>query len=313
MKKGGTIMNRASEEWGGDRRQAIQPGISVYLLMGIGSRLQTRTRAAGLTTRRRGQAALATVLVFVAVVLASPAAFAQAGTTTPVAAPATGQLASQQAAAKPTECELTTSGSWLECLFNDSRLGPTQLPTTGPEGSVTLAIAKMTRGYHPFGPGKTDETAANNFIKKYWDKNARAGKGDWKYPDNDGFVGKPSRLTLKPNPNGSPTFVDRFGKLTGFFLAPDGASFAARALPPASLDTYDALLGGITYHYNYHVYKVVKAFEVDAGQITPWFNQKGEGEQYRTCLFLTTDTQDCTKNVQYLVDHDYLQEQAWPK
>ena len=34
----------------------------------------------------------------------------------------------------------------------------------------------MTRGYHPFGPGKTDETAANNFIKKYWDKNARAGK-----------------------------------------------------------------------------------------------------------------------------------------
>ncbi len=35
------------------------------------------------------------------------------------------------------------------------------------------------------------------------------------------------------------------------------------------------------YPYNYHVYRVLKPFEVLAGPIAPWFGQPGQGVQYK--------------------------------
>ncbi len=34
------------------------------------------------------------------------------------------------------------------------------------------------------------------------------------------------------------------------------------------------------YPYNYHLYRVIEAFEVIAGPIAPWFGQPGQGVQY---------------------------------
>lgn len=310
-------MNRASQESGSDRRQVIGPKDSVYSflvypLMSIDSRFQTRTRAAGLTMRRLGQAALATVLVFVAIVLASPAAFAQVRTTS-VATPALGQLVSQQEV-PPGECDGAATQNTPQaqgCDFKDPRLGPAQLPPTG-ESDVAEAVAKITRHYHRFGPGtENDQEDAAEFLVKYWKQDTSqcsnpgpVGRAGWCYPPDDGFAGKPSEVPLMPG-----TLIDRFGAPTGFFLAPLGTPFAARAIPPQSLDTYPSTP---LYDYNYHVYKVLKEFLVDKGRIARWFNQPGKGIQYRTCLSGTTEPYQCTDqtswNVKYLIANGYLQE-----
>jgi Tuberculosis necrotizing toxin len=71
------------------------------------------------------------------------------------------------------------------------------------------------------------------------------------------------------------TPLDRFGSEYGAFIAPAGASFAARALPPSSLNTLAAQTQS-----GYHLYCVAKPFEVDAGPIYPWFGQRGKATQF---------------------------------
>lgn len=58
--------------------------------------------------------------------------------------------------------------------------------------------------------------------------------------------------------------LDRFGSEYGSFLAPAGAPYSQRALPPSNLDTP---AGNTSYPYNYHVYEVVQAFTVLSGPI----------------------------------------------
>lgn len=69
--------------------------------------------------------------------------------------------------------------------------------------------------------------------------------------------------------------LDRFGSEYGSFLAPLGAPYIERSLPPSNLDTYDG-----EYPYNYYVYEVTKSFVVGLGPIAPWFEQPGMGTQF---------------------------------
>ncbi|WP_137173558.1 glycohydrolase toxin TNT-related protein [Massilia sp. HP4] len=90
--------------------------------------------------------------------------------------------------------------------------------------------------------------------------------GNWWYPPNDGFHGPSTKGTLVVG-----TKLDRFGEERGRFLAPNGASYEGRALPPGT----DKLAP-------YHQYEVIKEIAVESGPATPWFNEIGKGIQYKT-------------------------------
>ena len=74
------------------------------------------------------------------------------------------------------------------------------------------------------------------------------------------------------------TLLDRFGGETGNFLSPKGAPYVERALPPVNLNNNRTNV--TDYPNGYHVYEVVKEFEVLAGPIAAWFGQPGGGTQY---------------------------------
>ncbi|WP_007468701.1 TNT domain-containing protein [Segniliparus rugosus] len=68
--------------------------------------------------------------------------------------------------------------------------------------------------------------------------------------------------------------LDRYGYPKGGWLAPEGAPFGARGLPPESL-------GG-----DYTVYKVgdgplPPGYRIEESKVAPWFGQPGGGTQYR--------------------------------
>ncbi|HEX7661250.1 MAG TPA: TNT domain-containing protein [Pseudonocardiaceae bacterium] len=69
---------------------------------------------------------------------------------------------------------------------------------------------------------------------------------------------------------------DRYGGVFGKFVAPIGTAEAMRALPPGSTDR------------PYHVYEVVKPFEVQSGRIAPAFDQIGGGIQFLLPLRIGT-------------------------
>ncbi|MBD0692829.1 TNT domain-containing protein [Streptomyces sp. CBMA123] len=171
---------------------------------------------------------------------------------------------------------------------DDPRLGPQDLPTTGPVGRQLL-------GYQRTG-GASDQ----DFLAQYYDPSANGGKGGWKYPPADGYATLPDGtpvefdLTLYPNQN-----IDRYGSEYGAFLAPEGLPYADRAIPPQSLD------GTPAAGCNYHDYKVVKPFTVHAGPIAPWFNQPGWGLQYQLDATLLPGG-PAKLNVLWLVENGYL-------
>ncbi|KAI0689546.1 hypothetical protein BC835DRAFT_1418434 [Cytidiella melzeri] len=74
------------------------------------------------------------------------------------------------------------------------------------------------------------------------------------------------------------TLLDRFGSENGTFLSPKGAPYVERALPPSSLDNNRT--APKDHPNGYHVYEVVKEFEVYEGPITAWFGQPGGGSQF---------------------------------
>lgn len=69
--------------------------------------------------------------------------------------------------------------------------------------------------------------------------------------------------------------VDRFGSESGRYLAPLGAPYIERGLPPSSLRTFDGM-----YPFGYHVYEVLREFVVTAGPVRAWFGQPGMGTQF---------------------------------
>jgi hypothetical protein len=144
-------------------------------------------------------------------------------------------------------------------------LGPAKLPTG--------KAAALLVGYNRFGTDPTlpeNEFLANNFVLNGKDDKGNP-IGDWKYPVNSGFAGEPEAYTLQPG-----EVVDRFGSPYGTFLANDrGTSFAARGLPPSSLNTPDG-----QPEANYHVYCVLKPLKIQKGSIAKAFGQPGGGVQY---------------------------------
>ena len=170
----------------------------------------------------------------------------------------------------------------------DSRLGPQILPHRG-------AIALMTLGYR-----RLAGLSPGQFLATYWDPAANGGSGGWRYPPDNGFLimhGQPdeSPFVLMPGRQ-----IDRFGSEYGAFLAPVDTLYAERSLPPQSLDDFDP-----AYTCNYHDYRVLKPFAVEAGPIAPAFGQPGRGTQYQVVGSLLPG--GATPNVIWLVTNGYLQ------
>lgn len=171
----------------------------------------------------------------------------------------------------------------------DKRLGPRELPTEG-------RLAKVARGYH-----RLAGLSAEQFLARYWDPKSNSGSGGWIYPPQNGFLighdGKPTEA-VQSLPVGER--LDRFGSEYGAFLAPPGTPYGQRSLPPQSLDNTDP-----AYTCNYHQYKVIKTFRVEAGPIAPAFGQPGLGRQFQLDAALLPAA--ATANVGWLISNGYLQ------
>jgi hypothetical protein len=151
-------------------------------------------------------------------------------------------------ATPPTVSQRYFQGDW--------RLGPARLPTGRP-------FDVILRGYRRLD----HQPSSAALLRGCWQN--LTGGGNWWYPQNNGFIfSKKVRLTVNQR-------LDRFGSDYGGFLAPAGAPYAGRALPPSNLDTIDP-----AYPHNYHVFQVIKSFSVDGGPARPWFGQPGRGLQY---------------------------------
>ncbi|MEV6229976.1 TNT domain-containing protein [Saccharopolyspora shandongensis] len=144
--------------------------------------------------------------------------------------------------------------------LDDPRLGPEFLPKSG-------AVGELLRDYN-----RLDSFSATAFIACFWDPAANMNVGGWRFPPNDGFADGRTTFDMVPG-----QVLDRFGSNNGRFFSPFGVPYAQRALPPSNLDTLEP-----RYPFDYHVFKVLKPFTVEAGIASPWFGQPGGGMQYRS-------------------------------
>lgn len=87
------------------------------------------------------------------------------------------------------------------------------------------------------------------------------------YPRNNGAFSKIESKFLMQGEK-----IDRFGKLSGKYFSPQATPMQMRALPPSA----DTSL--------YHVFEVIKPFEVETSVIAPAFGQIGLGIQYRSVV-----------------------------
>lgn len=200
------------------------------------------------------------------------------------ALPATAADAATAGAATTTPSDECSAADY----HGDVRLGPEDLPTTGPVGRELI-------GYK-----RTGNLSEDKFLATYYSPTANNGNPGWIYPPANGYVTLPDgtpvefEITLYPNQN-----IDRFGSEYGSFLAPEGLPYASRSIPPQSLDSNPAA------GCNYHDYKVLKPFKVHAGPIAPWFGQPGYGFQYQLDAALVPNG-PARLNVLWLVDNGYL-------
>ncbi len=153
-------------------------------------------------------------------------------------------------------------------LCGNYRLGPVKLPSMVP-------VANLVESYDRLGG-----LCPAQFLGNWTDE-----KGSFRYPEETGgYVTdihcKRIKGTVRLQKG---TLLDRFGGETGNFLSPKGAPYTQRALPPANLNNNRN--NASDYPNGYHVYEVVKAFEVYAGPIAEWFGQPGGGTQYVLLIF----------------------------
>ena len=99
-------------------------------------------------------------------------------------------------------------------------------------------------------------------------------KSKFPWPPNNGAIGKTKVQKVEAG-----TLLDRYGHEGGRFVGYAGrvqgkagyqyqpATFSQRALPQAPDES------------QYHVYQVIKAFEVESAEIAPWFGEPGGGVQ----------------------------------
>jgi hypothetical protein len=170
----------------------------------------------------------------------------------------------------------------------DPRLGPARLPVLGVVG-IELTGYRRTGGLSPAA-----------FLAQYYSPTANGGSGGWIYPPDNGYVigknGQPVEWKEQLRPGRQ---IDRYGSEYGSFLAPAGSLYSERSIPPQSLDSTPPAT------CNYHDYRVLKDFAVDAGPVAPWFAQPGLGLQYQLDASLIPGA-PATVNVMWLINNGYL-------
>lgn len=125
--------------------------------------------------------------------------------------------------------------------------------------------------------GATDSEAAG--FSQY--DSFRNSDGTWKWPVNDGFVAATIRQETLP----AGTRLDRYGRETGYYLAPEGTPLPERALAPG---------GGAE---PVRTYELVKPLPVKIGETAPAFGQPGGGTQILT-----------PASIRQLLDEGYFKE-----
>jgi hypothetical protein len=170
-------------------------------------------------------------------------------------------------------------------VLGNPLLGAADLPRTGYLGTLLFGYIR----YGGLSPAQ--------FLAEY-----RTSAG-WVFPPDDGYARNSSgtllrfRTTLFPG-----QYADRFGNEFGRFLGAGGSPFIARALPPDSVNTQ---ANDPAHVCNYHLYRIVTAFDVDGGPAAPWFEQPGGGLQYTiNPAYLPAGA--TPPFIPWLVDHGYL-------
>ncbi|XVQ81863.1 TNT domain-containing protein [Microbispora siamensis] len=176
----------------------------------------------------------------------------------------------------------------------DPNLGPVVLPRTG-------LVAKILDGYVRYG-GLSPE----RFLERYYIPSANS----YRFPQDSGFAhsggytnGRPLIRTAKL-PLGYK--VDRFGGEGGAFLAPFGTPFPKRSLRPNNLNN----VPGDAHLCNYHAYRVIRPFLVDAGPAASAFQMPGQGEQFHTLAKYIPGAPanpDGEVSIGWLADNGYLE------
>jgi hypothetical protein len=136
-----------------------------------------------------------------------------------------------------------------------ANVSPNKPVTPTDDSKRTRVTANAGRSADDVSGTGTAESAESKWFKS---------DGTPKWPDNDGFVGTPKKITLQ-----SGTKIDRYGDEFGKFAAPEGTPYGQRALPPNSENS------------PYNSYEVIKPFDVASGITSPWFDQPGGGTQYQ--------------------------------
>jgi hypothetical protein len=166
-------------------------------------------------------------------------------------------------------CDGTTYSN-SKYLCGDWRLGPLLLPEHFPLDTF-VAIYDRLGGLCP-----------KDWLEKYWNCTSES----FIYPPDNGF-----QLDIKcDHIEGTTTlykgtYIDRFGGTGGFFASPAAAPYMQRSLPPSNLDWPQTTP---VVPYNYHLYQVLRAFDVVSGPIAAWFEQPGQGVQYNLSFNIST-------------------------
>lgn len=177
-------------------------------------------------------------------------------------------------------------------INGDPRLGPLFLPRYG-------QIGRILRGYVPLG-----RLSGPWFLYRY-----RKVDNTWRYPPDLGFAHSGGYINGRPLAFEVPLRVgkllDRFGGPNGDFASDYGASYVGRALPPDNLNTFPA---DPAHPCSYHVYRVIKSFNADAGPAAAAFQQRGAGLQYffNAAYVGAPPDKDGGTSVQWLIDNQYL-------
>jgi hypothetical protein len=199
---------------------------------------------------------------------------------------ATGAAANDLAGLPPelTRCSATYADG-------DPRLGPARFPVPIVSEIGTELLLYQRTGGMPMAA----------FLATYYDPAGNGGRGGWRYPPDNGYLTGPGGVPIEaPQTLVAGQDIDRFGSEYGGFLSPRDTPYAQRAIPPQSLDTYDP-----AYTCNYHQYRVLRPFAVEAGPIAPWFGQPGGGRQLQLVAGLVPGAPS-PLTVAWLVSNGYL-------
>lgn len=120
----------------------------------------------------------------------------------------------------------------------------------------------MVETYEPFGGSSEGDWEHEYLARQAGDRAEYSWPPAERFPE--GGVAPGEALVLEPD-----TVVDRIGADDGWILAPDGASFAQRSLPPAYRER------------TFMRYRVVRPLPVWKTVSVPWFGQPGGAVRYR--------------------------------